>query len=411
MGPFYLDCSGRRATALGYGQTPRRISSSPSRAAASFTTTRSCATSTRRWRTTSSPPAFWRSAGRNRLGPIRLAAARERPLRCRAPGRVLPRCCRVTRTPRAVRPVATITASPARSWTAPRGARPPAPPCHRGAQRLRSYVLEFRPAPWRAGTGTRGSCRRVRPNWPRTDENQRPGFVYDAPARLVAQVRQPLHRRRARKRVGHAPSAPGSHGADAPDAHRITTLKPHAAPAATWYVYFDNDYEANAPNDALRLIERLRGRADYAARRRGPRQSTSQPSTNQQIAKRVRRINYCMIEKVAQKVVGSSGRSCMHVLPNTPMCAYVYYLCYSQIASKAQLVIGLEYASRFCSTLLRRRRDVVRAEGRLPTERLLASAPAIRQSACDTVKSHHCCASDQVSSALVRCVSSHVSCH
>jgi uncharacterized protein YecE (DUF72 family) len=46
-------------------------------------------------------------------------------------------------------------------------------------------------------------------------------------------------------------------GSEAPGARRISTAKPPRRKTRDVFVYFDNDYEANAPNDALRLATRV----------------------------------------------------------------------------------------------------------------------------------------------------------
>ena len=46
-------------------------------------------------------------------------------------------------------------------------------------------------------------------------------------------------------------------GGEPADARRITTRIPPRRRGRDVYVFFDNDYEANAPHDALRLAQRL----------------------------------------------------------------------------------------------------------------------------------------------------------
>jgi uncharacterized protein YecE (DUF72 family) len=46
-------------------------------------------------------------------------------------------------------------------------------------------------------------------------------------------------------------------GGEPPDACRVTKTAAPRARSRDVYVYFDNDYEANAPNDARRLAERV----------------------------------------------------------------------------------------------------------------------------------------------------------
>jgi uncharacterized protein YecE (DUF72 family) len=46
-------------------------------------------------------------------------------------------------------------------------------------------------------------------------------------------------------------------GEEPADAQRVAPIRPPRRRSRDVYVYFDNDYEANAPNDALRLVQRL----------------------------------------------------------------------------------------------------------------------------------------------------------
>lgn len=50
-------------------------------------------------------------------------------------------------------------------------------------------------------------------------------------------------------------------GGEPTDARRITSMTPPHKRRRDVYIYFDNDYEANAPNDALRLAALLRKKA------------------------------------------------------------------------------------------------------------------------------------------------------
>lgn len=99
------------------------------------------------------------------------------------------------------------------------------------------------------------------PAWPRTDEITA-GFVYvrlHGSRRLYASRYSDAELERWAARI-----EAWQQGGDAPDAHRITASPPPRRVSRDVYVYFDNDYEANAPNDALRLIERLRQRGVMA---------------------------------------------------------------------------------------------------------------------------------------------------
>jgi len=149
-----------------------------------------------------------------------------------------------------------------RSWTRP-GARRPL----RHAIEVRNdsfFVAEFVRLARRHGIAV--VCSDA-PDWPRTEEITA-GFVY---VRLHGSTRKYASRYSdAELDAWAARIGAWQRGADAPDAHRITTLKPPRRASRDVYVYFDNDYEANAPNDALRLIARVEG-GDHVRRLRARR--------------------------------------------------------------------------------------------------------------------------------------------
>jgi uncharacterized protein YecE (DUF72 family) len=92
------------------------------------------------------------------------------------------------------------------------------------------------------------------PDWPRTEELTA-GFAYlrlhGAERKYVSRYSDAaLDSWAARIRHWQA-------GGEPPDARRITDWAPPRRARRDVYVFFDNDYEANAPNDALRLAARL----------------------------------------------------------------------------------------------------------------------------------------------------------
>lgn len=103
------------------------------------------------------------------------------------------------------------------------------------------------------------------PDWPYTEEVTA-GFVYlrlHGSRKLYASryTDAELDRLAARIRCWHRGEEPA-------DAVRITDRQPPRRKTRDVYVYFDNDQQANAPGDALRLAERLGLESARTSRRR-----------------------------------------------------------------------------------------------------------------------------------------------